>query len=212
MKRPGRPPLDASESTEHHCNQLPSTVYLVKSGDLYKIGIADSVPQRLQALRHMSAIRVKHIAHANVCCKSMARELEHRLHTKYKYRRRHGEWFNLDHIEVWSVARFLKSPWINIRRHRRARVNNARRDCNTRRSAELACRPAWHHDRFGLVLDPCVEPIDPGENFATSTDSSGTQSASVNFADQEPPPALHVRSGFFGRQPWRVSHGGLTIP
>jgi hypothetical protein len=113
----------------HRCYrpEFPWTVYLVQSGALYKIGIAEDVRRRLQGLRSGSAVPVKRVAHAIVCCQEKAREVERALHEAHARSRRHGEWFNLDHVGVFRVTTHLKSPWINVRRRRRAAVNAMRK-------------------------------------------------------------------------------------
>jgi len=125
---------------EHAPNEIPWTVYLFKSGDLYKIGISCDVRRRLCDLRHMSAVPVKHVVHAVVCCSDKARKIERGLHKRYEYHRRHGEWFRLDDINSGSIVTYLKSTSIDMRRRRRARLRGQRRDERTiaHREAALA--------------------------------------------------------------------------
>jgi hypothetical protein len=98
----------------------PWSVYLFESGTLYKIGITCKPRQRLHSLRNSSAVPVKHIVHAVVCCCDRAREIERGLHDYYAATRRHGEWFRLDIYQVSRIVAYLQSPWIDVRRRRKA--------------------------------------------------------------------------------------------
>jgi hypothetical protein len=109
----------------HTCRGGPlSVVYLVKSGDLHKIGLTMFYPprRRLRDLRNMSAVPVKRVAHAILCCPVMAREVERELHAQFADVRRHGEWFMLERHHVTTITKYLKATWLDARRLRRRQL------------------------------------------------------------------------------------------
>lgn len=122
--------------THHECRGLPWTVYLAKSGDLHKIGMACDLRQRLKNLRNGSAIPVKHVVHVVVCCWVTARAIERALHQQYALERHHGEWFTLTEWHAKEIAGFLNLPWINERRRRRLELSNERITARANANAE----------------------------------------------------------------------------
>ena len=109
-------------------------MYLIKSGELYKIGITEDLRRRIRGLRNQSSARVRPVAHAVVCCQLQAREIERALHLKFQAGRKHGEWFKLDRFEVHRVVTYLRSPWLNLAR---AGLRAFKRDLKMHLQAEL---------------------------------------------------------------------------
>lgn len=83
---------------------LEGYVYLIKVGDLYKIGRAGCYKQRIRNMKldgRPTIIKVKKHAEYKV--------LEKRLHAKFRHQRRHGEWFSLTPEEVIQAKEFMTS-------------------------------------------------------------------------------------------------------
>lgn len=72
---------------------IKQAIYLLKSGEYYKIGIANNVARRVKELncRPYPVQVVKHTAYVRDATK-----VESALHEKYSDKRINGEWFNLD--------------------------------------------------------------------------------------------------------------------
>jgi hypothetical protein len=122
----------------HKCYrpEMPWTVYLVRSGKLFKIGIAESARRRIRALRNQSALPVQPIGHVIVCCQDGARAIERDLHLRFKDARTHGEWFKLSRFDVYRIRDYFQSPWINLR----SRQHAVGKSFRTALTAELSVR------------------------------------------------------------------------
>lgn len=79
----------------------PGFVYLVKSGDFYKIGLAVDVEDRVRSLRTNSPYPAE-VLHT-VKTPSM-RRLELLLHKAYRHKRTQGEWFALEPDDVATIC------------------------------------------------------------------------------------------------------------
>jgi hypothetical protein len=113
------------EHEPHACNGFPlSVVYLVASADLHKIGMSSFYPmrKRLKELRLCSAVPVKWVGSAIVCCPRMALAVERQLHQQFAYARHHGEWFSLRPHEVAAIMKRLRSTALDRRRFRRRKL------------------------------------------------------------------------------------------
>lgn len=75
-------------------------VYLAKSGDFYKIGLAVNVEERLKALRTSSPYP---IALLHTIRTPNMRRLEMTLHRAYAHKRAQGEWFALELADVATI-------------------------------------------------------------------------------------------------------------
>jgi hypothetical protein len=129
----------------------PWNVYVFKSGELHKIGMTGNIRRRLRDLRHSSALPVKHVVHAVVCCGEKARDIERLLHKKYERVRHHGEWFELHEVQVEQITAFLKWTWNDIRRYRRREINNERTTARAKANAERHAQRAYE---FSVLRQP----------------------------------------------------------
>lgn len=82
----------------------PTSVYVMQSGELTKIGIAQDVEKRRRSLYYSSALDVKILYSKEF--KNFT-SLEKELHKKYKDYNSHGEWFNLSDDQVKEIIEYL---------------------------------------------------------------------------------------------------------
>lgn len=69
-------------------------LYLLQSGDLYKIGISNDINNRIKSLQTGSGYEVKCIAYYKT--KEPARTVENKLHKLFDKYRKKGEWFDFE--------------------------------------------------------------------------------------------------------------------
>lgn len=81
-------------------------VYVVKSGDYYKIGVASSVPSRVAVLQVGNPIKIEVVAYKDY--KENAVAMEKQLHKKYEKNLVHGEWFCLGSKEIEDVVQIIE--------------------------------------------------------------------------------------------------------
>ena len=75
-------------------------VYLIQSGDLYKIGIAVNIEKRIKSLRTGTPHQLQLLHSIQYECQEDARGMELALHNHLPYRRVTGEWFSLTSYDV----------------------------------------------------------------------------------------------------------------
>lgn len=79
------------------------SLYIIKSGDLYKIGYSSSFSKRIKNYKvHNPDLKILLVIKT-----SDAFDLEQTLHTKYKDKRIKGEWFNLDVDDITEITSIL---------------------------------------------------------------------------------------------------------
>lgn len=78
-------------------------VYLMKSNNLYKIGLTGNWEKRLKRLKTGNPNIEKVIAKRVEDCK----EAESKLHKRYKSKRESGEWFSLTDQDIKDIDAFL---------------------------------------------------------------------------------------------------------
>lgn len=83
-------------------NPVPKAVYLLRSSDSYKIGIAVNVTARIKALQSACPSPITLL---KAWTPADARRCEKMLHTKYRQYRVTGEWFELPAAEVACLER-----------------------------------------------------------------------------------------------------------
>lgn len=81
-------------------SNLMNYVYIVRAGDLYKIGNARDLDRRLMQLRTASpflekVLTIRCLAH---------RAIEQQLHLLFAHKREAGEWFSLDEQDLDFIA------------------------------------------------------------------------------------------------------------
>lgn len=77
--------------------------YFIQGGDAIKIGVSDNVIYRLREIQRHSPIALKILAIIN-------KNVERRLHSKFKHLWRHGEWFTAL-PELLDYIREHATPW-----------------------------------------------------------------------------------------------------
>ena len=80
----------------------PGGVYVLRCGDLFKIGYSRDVRSRVMAINAQSPVDVEHVITIHT---SNARHLESLLHRSFADKRVKGEWFRLSDEDVASLNR-----------------------------------------------------------------------------------------------------------
>jgi hypothetical protein len=80
-------------------------VYLVKGGDLWKIGFTERLAKRLASLRTMSPVplTLEHVWAGTI-------HHETAFHQRYRRKRHHGEWFDLSDEQAVKLVRGGLAP------------------------------------------------------------------------------------------------------
>lgn len=91
----------------NHERMVPMYVYVIECAVLpgfsfYKVGIASSVPARLEALQIACPIDLR-IRHYRKVERGTARTVEKAIHAELAPYRKRGEWFTADHATVWAA-------------------------------------------------------------------------------------------------------------
>jgi len=76
---------------------MPGYVYLMQSGPFYKIGVSHQVESRLEQLMTQPPFDIELIC--TIETENM-HALEKRLHKRFDAKRKNGEWFELEEIDV----------------------------------------------------------------------------------------------------------------
>ena len=97
---PGRGP--SRPHTQKIRKQHPGYVYVVQSGDAFKIGLSKNVPQRVEQIQPIMPYPVEIIL--TIQTENM-RTLEARLHKRYASKRLNGEWFALTDQDIEDIKR-----------------------------------------------------------------------------------------------------------
>lgn len=91
------------QQNKERANGKAGYVYVMRSGDLYKIGLAGNWEKRLKSLKTGNPNIEKVIAKRVENCL----EAETELHQKYKSKREAGEWFRLTQDDIPDIDKFL---------------------------------------------------------------------------------------------------------
>ena len=86
-------------------------LYLVKSGDYYKIGRTANLNKRLESYVTHSPFEIELIAYTKT---QFSEKLERRAHDRYFHLRHRGEWYKLDEMSLIDImARYFsfKNSW-----------------------------------------------------------------------------------------------------
>lgn len=75
-------------------------VYVLQSGDYYKIGIARDVQHRISQLQIGNPIQLRHIFSAR---KARATDIEKAIHKGFSYKHVRGEWFKLSDADIADI-------------------------------------------------------------------------------------------------------------
>ena len=78
-------------------------IYIIKSGNLYKIGKSKDPKNRIKAIK-ISNPQLETIIYEKVFNYNT---IEKHLHNSYKSRRRQGEWFELNNIDINNIIQKL---------------------------------------------------------------------------------------------------------
>lgn len=88
----------------------PWHVYLIRGLEQHKIGISTNVERRLRELKNTGgASSLEVVATAQFADRKVAGSVERHLHDRFKNKRRHGEWFDLNDDEVDEVLRVFSN-------------------------------------------------------------------------------------------------------
>lgn len=85
--------------------ETTSVLYLLKSGEYYKIGCTTVLPSRLGILQAGNPIEIEVVHYADLGTKALVKEKE--LHHAYASKRVRGEWFKLTPTEVEEVIAYI---------------------------------------------------------------------------------------------------------
>lgn len=96
----------------HHDAFPVASVYVIGIDghpEIVKIGIAHRPDLRLIDLQGSNPFTLRLLIARELCCKSFAREIESKLHQKYRPFSRGREWFKLEDIELQELIRLMES-------------------------------------------------------------------------------------------------------
>lgn len=82
-------------------------LYIIKSGNFYKIGVSRDVKMRLNALQTSSPAKLELETSFNI---PFYQEMEYFLHTKFSLKRKSGEWFSLSRNDIGEITDLI-SPF-----------------------------------------------------------------------------------------------------
>lgn len=88
-------------------------VYVIKSGDYYKIGYTNNLIRRIDGIKTGNPLggEIKVIFWILT---SEAKKLESFLHDKYQYKRHFREWFKLEEDDLKGLIEVMSKWWINL--------------------------------------------------------------------------------------------------
>lgn len=75
-------------------------VYLLQSGEFYKIGCAANMQERISALQTGNPLKLRLIDFIRCKSKTEAEQLETRLHKIFSVKNVSGEWFKLSDVDI----------------------------------------------------------------------------------------------------------------
>lgn len=104
MKRMLRDYYNYKQTPEYTEEIGTKHVYLIKSGDYHKIGIAKNVKSRMDSLNAANPLSLELVASSK--CKQ-ARQVERYLHDKYAEQRVKLEWFKLNDEQITEVITYM---------------------------------------------------------------------------------------------------------
>ncbi len=98
----GARPIEAEQNT-------PMIVYLLRSGDSTKIGVAKSISNRIKMLQTGNPNTITLICEFKYPTETKCREIEKRLHTSFNAKHIRGEWYSLDDKDVQTIVDMLST-------------------------------------------------------------------------------------------------------
>jgi hypothetical protein len=98
----GARPIEAEQNT-------PMIVYLLRSGDSTKIGIAKSISNRIKILQTGNPNTITLLCEFKYSTETECREIEKHLHTRFNAKHIRGEWYDLDDIDIQTIITVLNT-------------------------------------------------------------------------------------------------------
>lgn len=114
------PYLKVKKITKKHYKSGSSGVYIIKSGDYYKIGYTKDFARRYDSFQNANPIDPELVF---FLCSDFPKEMEGQLHKLVEGKRFKREWFKLDIEDILLLVNFVKETWAELYRQSNAKIN-----------------------------------------------------------------------------------------